>query len=67
MYSTLRVSGTISEGCIFSIEEIEILEKMFFQDIFAEKGMLTKEREKMTNHPHFQHTPVDNKNVLILV
>ena len=76
LYSTLRVqSGTIREGCIFNIEEMEIaqtdlvqpvlhyetlsyLEKNFFQEIFAEKGMLTKEGEKMTNHLHFQHTPI---------
>ena len=76
LYSTMRVmSGTISEGCIFNIEEIEIvqtdlvqpvlhcetlavLEKNFFQEIFYEKGMLTKEGDKLTNHPHFQHTPI---------
>ena len=43
---------------VLHCETPAVLEKKFLQEIFAEKGILTKEGEKMTNHPHFQHTPV---------
>ena len=76
LYSVLEIkSGTIMDGCMFLIQEFDVLntevlqaiilekelkliDKKYFGELFAKKGMMSKEGERNENHPHFQHTPV---------
>ena len=39
-------------------KELKLIDKKYFGELFAKKGMMSKEGERNENHPHFQHTPV---------
>ena len=68
LYSTLRVqSGTISDGCIFNIEEMEIVQTDLVQPVLhcETLSVLAKNffqgifaEQGMLTHPNFQHTPI---------
>ena len=39
-------------------KEVKLIDKKYFGELFTKKGMMSKEGERIENHPHFQHTPV---------
>ena len=39
-------------------DELEFLDKDYYEKVFANKGMLTKQGHRVENHPGFQLTPV---------
>ena len=40
------------------VDELVFLEKSWYLDIFAKKGMVDKQGSRNLNHPHFQTTPL---------
>ena len=39
-------------------DELEFLEREFYQSVFVDKGMLDQQKQRVKNHPGFQLTPV---------